>query len=158
MTGDTDINSLVAEVESIKPSTKLEEISQLFIKMSTTLQVVGLNNKTTQAIRPLLDKYIFPIRKRKKQSGFDYLDSVANCINWFVADHDYFHDKFCNSVHHLAFKAADVQKMDNLLIALKIESRKLSKFVKKSNSATGRTSPHNEYSQLLRSKAKFLIR
>jgi hypothetical protein len=158
MAGDTDINSLVAEVESIKASTNLEGISQLFIKMSTTLQCLGSYNKTTQAIRPLLDKYIFPIRKKKTRSGFDYLDTVANCTNWFIADHDYFHDKFFKSVDILAFSAADVQKMDNLLNALKIESRKLSKFVKRSTSATGRISPHNEYSQLLRSKAQFLIR
>ena len=146
LTGDTGINALVAEAKLVKPSSKLEEISQLFTRMNTAIRGLG-TQKARAAIKPLLDECIFPIRKSEEQSGFDDLHTLGNSTSWFIADRDHLRDKFCGKVPLLAFMAADVQQMDDLLKAMKIDSRKISGLVKSGVIVKGTVSLHREYSK-----------
>jgi len=146
-----------ADMQRIDKSSNLEEISQLFIKMSEALRGLG-KQKVSAVVKVLQNKCIYPIRRNTEQSGFDDLCKVGESKNWFIPDSDHLLDRFSGKVPLLAFKITDVQQMEDLLNAFNLDSRKLSRIVKSETAAKGRIIQHREYSQLFLIKTTFIAR
>ncbi|KAH6672306.1 hypothetical protein B0J14DRAFT_70569 [Halenospora varia] len=155
--GEARIIELVEKATQIKSSDKLETITQIFTEISTALEGFS-QQKAYVALKPLRNVLIFPVCKTKKQSDFSELVSVDCDLNWFIADRDYLQERFCGIVLLLAFTTTELQSMGNLLQALRLNSRRLSKLVKIKTAARGRIELHAGLTNLLRAKSRYLIR
>ncbi|KAH8669611.1 hypothetical protein BGZ60DRAFT_564070 [Tricladium varicosporioides] len=155
--GETRIAELVKKAMHIKSSDKLETITRIFTEISTTLEGFS-QQKAFAALKPLRSVLIFPIKKTEKRSDFSELVSVDCDLNWFIADRDYLEERFCGKVLLIAFTTTELQNMRNLLQALKLNSRRLSKLVKIKTAARGRIELHAGLTNLFRAKSRYLSR
>lgn len=155
--GETRIVELVQKAAQIKSSDKLETITQIFTEISNALEGFG-REKAYVALKPLHNVPIIPICKTKKQLDFSELVSADTEVNWFIADRDYLGERFCSIVSLLAFTTTELQSMGNLLQALKLNSRRLTKLVKIKTAARGQIELHAGFTNFFRAKTRYLIR
>lgn len=91
------------------------------------------------------------LHRRKKRA-------VTNQEKWVIADRRDLLERFRGIVPILAFTVQEVGQISRLLKALGLENRKLSSFAKQRAVARGRVLFNSPYSNLLRAKARFIIR
>jgi hypothetical protein len=150
--GNQGRKGIVLDAQNISKSSDLEEISQIFKKMSEALR--GLSKpKASSLLKMIQDKSIYPIRRKTEQAGYDDLSDLGDSTSWFIADTDHFLDRFSGKVPLLAFTVTQVQDMEDLFNVLKLAPRKLSALVKIETAAKGRIILHREYSKDLQHKA-----
>ncbi|KAF4636998.1 hypothetical protein G7Y89_g1094 [Cudoniella acicularis] len=128
-----NINDLVREAKGMSMTTELVDFARLFTAISHAIRGMGLQ-KARAAVASLQASPIFPIRNSEQSLGFDKLRIMGDEIT------------------------EDVQDMDDVPRALKLDPHRLSKIVESSTSAKGRVKLHGQYSSLLRSKARYISR
>jgi hypothetical protein len=155
--GNQGRKGIVLDAQNISDSSDLEEISQIFTKMSDALR--GLSKtKASALLKMIQDKRIYPIRRKEEQAGYDDLSDIGDSASWFIADTDHLLDRFSGKVPLLAFTVTQVQDMEDLFNVLKLAQRKLSNLVKTETAAKGRITLHREYSKDLQRKARYFTR
>ncbi|KAI3316471.1 hypothetical protein HD806DRAFT_517477 [Xylariaceae sp. AK1471] len=133
--GSHDIASLVTKAAVINSSSKLQDISQLFKEINKELQAIS-HARVSQAIKPLQRKSIFPVTKIKTESLNSWSLSPHD-TSWFIADRSHLRESFAGKVPLLAFGVKDLDDMEDLLIALHLDSRRLSKLCERKTNPTG---------------------
>lgn len=155
--GPGGLQSLIAAMLMTKRSTKLSLVSGAFIKMSQAMEAMS-NVKAAKIGKKFGDKPIFPIRERKESEGFDSLKAIGNSDSWFVADVDHLAESFVGRADLLAFPMTDLHSMSSLLMALNIQSRKLSQRVMSKSTPRGNTKTDWIQTDFLQARSPFIIR
>jgi hypothetical protein len=154
---DTQIAPLLAQANTIGPSSQLQDIVQLFIRIDQTLTALN-SPEAYKSVQSLYSSSIFPILINESESSFDHLSTGDKPGGFWVADRRDLLDSFRGIVPLLAFKVEEVGQMSRLLKVLGLETRKLSSAAKVMSIARGRVLYNGAYSSLLRARAKFIIR
>jgi hypothetical protein len=148
------IGGLVHAMTMISSSSKLEDIARLFRDISKLLKDVN-SSKISLLLKPLQDKAMFPIVDESKNPGYDTLLSVHD-NTWFIADHANLIASFTGVVPLLAFSIQDLPAIENLLRALRVDGRKISKKVTGQTRVVGRTRSDFRYTDKFRLKSPFI--
>ncbi|KAG9198551.1 hypothetical protein G6514_009853 [Epicoccum nigrum] len=119
------IGGLVHAITMITSSSKLENITRLFRELNKSLQDIN-SSKIALLLKPLHDKPIFPVVDEAKDAGYDRLLSLHN-KSWFIADSADLMESFTGIVPLLAFPAQDLPMVENVLQALRVDGRVISK-------------------------------
>lgn len=114
-------------------------------------------DKVAQAIKPLAQRPFFPIIQNLGEAEFDILAPLGTSKDWLVADSQPMRDSFRGKVGLLAFEVSDLEMMEDLLMALHLDARKLTRLVKVETNPIGTISLNTEYTILLQAKSPFII-
>ena len=115
---------MVAAVNLITSSNKLNDISRLFRNIRTALKDVNFS-KAAQLLRPLQNKSVFPITNGFKKHGYDKLLDVQN-TSWFIADRPLIRESFYGKIPLLALSIEDLTALQDLIRVFTLEDRLLS--------------------------------
>jgi hypothetical protein len=152
-TSGDPIGGLVHAMTMISSSSKLEDITRLFRELNKLLKDVN-STKVALLLKPLQDKAIFPIIVDSRH-GFDTLLS-AHDKTWFIADSVTHLASFTGKIPLLGFPIQDLMATEDLLRALKVDTRKISDRVTDQTRVVGRTRLDSRYTEELRLKSPFI--
>lgn len=153
-----DINTLIGEAYQITGSDELSYISKLFLAIASELE--ERNEKLGKdTVQKFCQQWIFPVRDVISQSTYEYsLQRAHDSDIWFIADQRNLMEAFEGMAPLLSFSVEDVTKMTYLIKELGLESRLLSVTVTALPELDGPPKLHDEYTELLRRKARFISR
>ena len=132
-----DISALIKQASSISTLWPLQQILDLLIRISTSLDTLS-PIKVRLAVKPLGHRTIFPVRGHVQRQG-PYDLASAKDQTWFIADHAIFKNSFEGVAPLLAITASDLKKLNALLGALNLETRKLSELCTRKVFPSGET-------------------
>lgn len=124
---DTVLEALIEKARAIKSSTPLILVSDVFKELSKftpdTMSAVF-----TLMLRAILALQIFPLDEGGRSvTGFDQLSSATSESEWYIADRPHLQKCFHGQISLLAFAVEDVPMMGQLILALNLQNRLLSK-------------------------------
>lgn len=156
-TGRGEIGVLVQTATLLNNAHNLNQFLQHFTKISQALKGRFHSiQKASEALQPLTARALFPVVTTEKDTGFDALSNVNKDSTWFIADRYDLRKSFLGKVPMLAFAVDDIEDIRNLLKALRLDSRRLSRLVKSHSEIRGRALYHAEYTAFLRHRASFI--
>ena len=148
------IARIVATANFIVSSSKLEDICRFFLNMSAALQNVNASN-VAQLLKPLQSRSIFPITNDRRKGNFDNLTDVHS-TSWFIADLPQIQQSFYGKIPLLALPIEDLSAMKDLIRALRLDGRMLSKRATSRTYSKGQITTHYDYTDSLRTKSPFI--
>lgn len=148
------LQSLVEAATKVCQSMEVNQISRLYQNISKALRGVS-DSKANAVIKPLRDKKIFPIITKRSQTSYDCLRSIKDG-DWYIADRSHLRESFHGKVSLLAFPAEEINLMEELFKALRIESLKLFMLVDSKTRPRGYITPQEAYARRIRSKSRFI--
>jgi hypothetical protein len=155
------LNADIYKAKEIEESWTPNEIVQVLRNINDGLRDIN-GEQAAGFIHCLRSVKIFPIinrhdmKQKRYKKGYDELVTVQN-MTWLIPDRPGFKESFSGILPLLAFDSKDVKKIQILLTALHLDSRKLSKLTQLSTIPTGRWRYCPEYTKFCRERAKFLI-
>lgn len=152
--GAVEVEPLVERATLIDRSWKLQRILDLLIEISAQLQG-SYSSKVRISVRPLWNKKIFPVSETPKQDSNYKLLSRKDTM-WFIADRPQLVDSFSDKVPLLALPAQQVDAISNLLGALQLDARRLSRLTRRNAYPSGISKPLHQDTKFLRNRAKFI--
>ena len=148
------IAPIVASATLITSTSKLKDISRLFRKISKALKDVNAS-KAAQLLRPLQNRWIFPVTTSRGKHGYDDLLSVQDA-SWFIADRISIRESFHGKIPLLALPIEDLAALTNFFRVLRLDTRFLSKLVTTQTHPKGQVTTHWAYTASFRAKSPFL--
>jgi hypothetical protein len=148
------IGGLVHTMTMISSSSELEDIARIFREVSKLLKNVS-SSKISLLLKPLQSKAIFPVVHGSGNPGYDTLLSMHD-KTWFIADHANLIASFTGVIPLLAFSIQDLLAIEDLLGALRMEGRKISKKVTGQTRVVGRTKSDFRYTDKFQLKSPFI--
>lgn len=151
------IDALVRSVSLVRPSQTTREIIDGLKTVSK--HMASMESKQAAAtVKSLRLKKIFPVSDRIESVNAQKSDRLvcADDQSWFINDSCEFNNSFAGRVPLLTTTPTTVAALGNLLSALKLESRKLSKVVIQRSTPKGRQSFLAEKTAFLRSRVLFV--
>lgn len=152
----SELEKLVAKTASIDPSSELEDIRQLLVKLSNAMHTLS-GPQEYKHLEVLRCREVFPINMPPETAIHCVSASDVKSL-WFVADDVSLFQKFRGRVPLLALPPREVRSVLGLLQEMKLESRLLSKAVKHEFTPRGNPYLHNTYTKRLSSKAVLIKR
>ncbi|UPX11197.1 uncharacterized protein EKO05_0001817 [Ascochyta rabiei] len=148
------VAGLVHAITMISSFSSLEDIARLFRELSRLLKGVN-SSKLSLLLKPLQNKAIIPVVDGFQKTGYDRLVSVYDTA-WFIADHANLVASFTGVVPLLAFLTQDLPAIEDLLRALRLEGRKISKSSRSQTRVAGQTRLDARYAENFRLKIPFI--
>lgn len=133
--GAVEIGTLIDLAIRIDKTHKLPYIVKLFSDISAYLRVLS-TDRAVRAVRPLRNKWVFPITKKETQTSYDEFGSAYE-KSWFIADRPHLRESFRGKVNLLAFTVEENCAMEHLFQALMLDPRRLSKVVSSKTTPEG---------------------
>ncbi|KAL2688953.1 hypothetical protein Neosp_003003 [[Neocosmospora] mangrovei] len=151
-----DVTMLIREMYEIQGGDSLEDISQLFIALSLHLRI-DAKNLELNAVKSLGQQRIFPIEKTHSDGRFETLQKAEGNDIWFIADRPHLWRSFTGNIPLLAFGLDTIARVEGMLDLLPpLRSRLLSANVKGVPVVQGSVQFNKKYTDILRSKVKFI--
>lgn len=148
------IGGLVHMMTMISSASKLEDIARLFRELSSVLKDFN-SSKIFLLLKPLQGKAIFPVVDGSGNPEYDALLTMHD-TTWFIADRADLIASFTGVVPLLGFAIQDLPAIENLLRALRVDGRKISKKATNQTRAIGSTRSDFRYTDKFRSKCSFI--
>lgn len=150
------LEQLVAETASIDPTTKLQGILDLLVKLSNAMRTIS-GPQESKILEVLRHRKVFPILM-PPETVFRRVSASDVKSIWFVPDDPALSQKFRGRAPMLALPPRKVKSVLKLLQEMQLESRLLSKAVKHEFAPRGSPYIHKEYTNRLSSKAGLIKR
>ncbi|KAJ4321823.1 hypothetical protein N0V84_005118 [Fusarium piperis] len=153
---DMDVRMLLREMYGIQGGDSLEDISQLFIALTLHLRIDTEYSELSE-VRDLCQQCIFPIEKAHTDGRFETLQKAEGNDIWFIADRPHLWKSFTGHIPLLAFSVDTIARLESMLDLLPpLRGRLLSANVKGVPLVQGSIQFHKKYTDILRSKVKFV--
>lgn len=148
------IGGLIYAMTMINSSSKIDDIARLFREVSKLLKDIG-PSKAALLLKPLQSKAIFPITNGSKSQSYDVLLGAYD-EDWFIADQADIFASFTAVVPLLALSIQDLPAVQDLLRALRVNGRYISKMTTSQIRVVGDTRSDIRYTEEFRSKSPFI--
>jgi hypothetical protein len=154
--GHVKIEALVVRATQINLAFDSHNIAYILEDLSEILGEMS-KNAGHKAVKPLLQRPIFPITRKEDLSHYDKLVAIDD-QSWFIADMPFLQKSFQGKISLLAFTVVQISQMEHLFRALGLASRTLSKIVYSRTSPKGPLQFSARRTKALRDRIPFIQR
>lgn len=155
-----DLYADIKKAKTIQPTWIRHDIVHTLISISKGLEGMS-QQKAVNAVKTLRESNIFPVITRRHRKLYRYVNHFdelcpAKDTTWLIPDHPNFWESFAGELPLLALDISEIESIQNLLLALQLDTRKLSKLTEIRTKPKGRSKFSLQYTEFVRDRAQFL--